>query len=71
MPKPSPRQCQNLRAVSAIVGVRAQVIYGNTNWSPKETLGVGGDYLTVRNWDLRLGRILLRPRHQFGQQGVA
>jgi len=49
------RQCLNLQAVSPAVGVRAQIVYGNTNWSPREVLGVAGDYLTVRNWDVRLG----------------
>jgi putative ABC transport system permease protein len=32
-----------------------QVIYGNTNWTPKELSGVGADYLTVRNWQIRQG----------------
>jgi putative ABC transport system permease protein len=31
------------------------MIYRNANWQPKELLGVGADYLTVRNWQLRYG----------------
>ena len=31
------------------------MIYGNENWSPKEMLGVGPDFLTVRNWGLDAG----------------
>jgi putative ABC transport system permease protein len=30
-------------------------IFGNSNWTPKEMVGVGSDYLTVRNWQIRLG----------------
>jgi putative ABC transport system permease protein len=32
-----------------------QVIYGNSNFNPREMYGVGADYLTVRNWPLRSG----------------
>jgi len=42
-------------AASPIVGASAQVIYGNTNWRPREMVGVGMDYLIVRNWELRHG----------------
>ena len=48
-------QCSSVLAVSPIVGAGGQVIYGNANWSPKEMIGVGVDYLTVRNWPLRQG----------------
>jgi putative ABC transport system permease protein len=49
------RECPAVLAASPIVGAMAQVIYGNTNWTPKELTGVGADYLTVRNWQTRLG----------------
>ena len=49
------RECPALLAVSPIVVTREQVIYGNTNWSPREMVGVGTDFLTVRNWQLRTG----------------
>jgi len=49
------RECPSVLAASPIVGAFGQVIYGNANWTPKEMYGVGPDYLTVRNWQLRLG----------------
>jgi putative ABC transport system permease protein len=43
-------------AATPIVGAGgAQVIYGHTNISPREVVGVGEDYLAVRNWPLRHG----------------
>ena len=48
-------ECPSVLAASAIVGAGGQLIYGNTNWSPRELLGVGTEYLTVRNWELRRG----------------
>jgi putative ABC transport system permease protein len=49
------KECPSVLAASPIVGAGGQVIYGNTNWSPKEMVGVGTDYLIVRNWQLRHG----------------
>ena len=49
------RECPSILAASPIVGASAQVIYGNTNWRPREMIGVGTDYLMVRNWQLRHG----------------
>jgi putative ABC transport system permease protein len=48
-------ECPSVLAATPIVGAGGQVIYGNTNWSPKEMHGCGVDYLTVRNWQLRHG----------------
>lgn len=48
-------ECPSVLAASPLVGTGGQAIYRNTNWSPKEMFGVGEDYLTVRNWQLRLG----------------
>jgi putative ABC transport system permease protein len=48
-------ECPSVLAASPFVGASGQVIYGNVNWSPDEMLGVGPDYLTVRNWQLRSG----------------
>ncbi len=47
--------CESVLAVSPLVGTGGQVVYANTNWQPKEILGVGPDFLTVRNWPLRHG----------------
>jgi putative ABC transport system permease protein len=48
-------ECDAVLAVTPLVGAVAQVIYGRTNWSPKEIYGVGSDYLLVRNWGIRAG----------------
>ncbi len=49
------QECPSVLAASPIVGTGGQVIYGNSNWTPKEMQGAGTDYLTVRNWQIRLG----------------
>jgi len=49
------RECPAVLAASPLLGAGGQVIYGNTNWSPKEMHGVDTNYLTVRNWELRHG----------------
>ena len=48
-------ECPSVLASAPIVGAGGQVIFGNSNWNPREMLGVGGDYLVVRNWDLDAG----------------
>ena len=48
-------ECHSVLAASPVVGASGQVIYGNINWSPREMVGVGTGYLTVRNWQLRRG----------------
>lgn len=49
------RECGSVLAASPLVGTAGQIIYRNTNWSPKETHGVDQNYLVVRNWQLRSG----------------
>jgi putative ABC transport system permease protein len=44
------QECPAVLASSPLVFASGQVIFGNTNWNPKECRGVGQDYLTVRNW---------------------
>jgi len=48
-------ECPAVLAASPMVFTGGQVIYGNSNWRPREMVGVGTDYLTVRNWPLRHG----------------
>jgi len=48
-------ECASVLAASPMVFTGGQVIYGNTNWRPRELIGVGTEYLTVRNWPLRHG----------------
>jgi len=49
------RECPAVKAVSETVGASGQVIGGNINWNPASMLGVGVDYLIVRNWPLSQG----------------
>jgi ABC-type antimicrobial peptide transport system permease subunit len=45
------RQCPAVSCVAPIVWARAQVIYGNRNWIPRNMTGTTSDYLTVRDWE--------------------
>lgn len=49
------QECSAVLAASPMVWAGGQVIYGNENWSPKEMMGVGTDFLMVRNWGLDAG----------------
>src|SRR5438045_1258290 len=49
------KECPAVLAAAPLIGAGGQVIYGNSNWKPKDMLGVGADYLTVRNWQLQAG----------------
>ncbi|HLW64822.1 MAG TPA: ABC transporter permease [Gemmataceae bacterium] len=50
------RECPSVLAASPMVFAGGpQVIYGNTNWKPRDMFGVGPDYLTVRNANLKSG----------------
>ncbi|MGI9474507.1 MAG: ABC transporter permease [Rubripirellula sp.] len=48
-------ECPAVLASSGLVGFSNQVVYGGVNWQPKEQLGVGTEYLTVRSWQIRRG----------------
>jgi putative ABC transport system permease protein len=48
-------ECGSVLAASPYVFASGQVIYGNSNWDAKQLNGVGVDYLTVRNWQIRQG----------------
>jgi putative ABC transport system permease protein len=49
------RECPSTLGATPIVGSSGQVISGNNNCRPRELVGVGADYLLVRNWQIRLG----------------
>ena len=49
------QECGAVAASSGLVGFGRQVVYGGINWQPKEALGVGAEYLTVRRWEVRRG----------------
>ncbi|XZE51901.1 ABC transporter permease [Planctomycetaceae bacterium SH139] len=48
-------ECPGVLASSPLVGAGGQLIYGNSNWSPREMFGVGPQYLTVRNSQVSRG----------------
>jgi putative ABC transport system permease protein len=49
------RECPAVLAATPFVPTAGQMIYGNSNWKPKQIQGVGPDYPIVRNWPLRAG----------------
>jgi putative ABC transport system permease protein len=49
------KECPSVLASSPLVGVAGQVIFGSSNFSPREMHGVSSDYLLVRNWALENG----------------
>lgn len=48
-------ECESVLSTTPIVATRSQVIYGNTNYSPREIYGVGESYPLIRNWTIRRG----------------
>ncbi len=44
------KNCENVTAVSPIVTVRGQIIYGGKNWSPYRITGGSEEFLTISNW---------------------
>ncbi|MSQ97528.1 MAG: ATP-binding cassette domain-containing protein [Gemmataceae bacterium] len=44
------RQCLSVAAVSPVVDVRTQVVYGNRNCVPMNIYGATPEYLAVRDW---------------------
>ncbi len=49
------RECPAVLAASPIVATGGQLIFGNSNWKPRDMFGVDADYLIVRNWQVRSG----------------
>jgi putative ABC transport system permease protein len=47
--------CPSILASTPLVGAQGQIIFGNTNYSPRDMFGVGTDYPSVINWPLRSG----------------
>ena len=54
--------CPNVMAVSPVVNVRGQIIYGGKNWSPFSIIGVNEDYLDIAKWTIEDGDPISR-RH--------
>ena len=53
-------ECPSVLAVSPFIGTSGQVIGGNINWKPDQMLGVGADYVIVRNWPLASGEFFTK-----------
>jgi putative ABC transport system permease protein len=49
------KECPSVLASSPLVGVAGQVIFGSSNFSPRDMHGVSSDYLLVRNWTIDSG----------------
>jgi putative ABC transport system permease protein len=47
--------CPSVLASSPIVMCHQQAIFGGSNWSPNQIVGVTDGFMVVRNWDLRSG----------------
>ena len=44
-------KCPAIRAGAPVVRARAQVLYGNRNWIPRDVVGTTPAYLDVRDWN--------------------
>ena len=44
------RNCESVTAVSPVLTVRGQIIYGGKNWSPYRITGGSEEFLTISNW---------------------
>jgi putative ABC transport system permease protein len=49
------QECPSILASTPVVAAQAHIIYGNTNYSPRDVIGVGTDYPIVGNWVLASG----------------
>jgi putative ABC transport system permease protein len=49
------KDCPSVLASSPIIGTTGQVIFGSSNYSPRQIHGVNSDYLVVRNWPMEKG----------------
>ncbi|MCA9232002.1 MAG: ABC transporter permease [Planctomycetales bacterium] len=51
-------ECGSVRAATPMLFTAANVIQGNANWTPEEIVGVGTQYLAVRDWAMHSGGFL-------------
>ena len=49
------QRCDFLSDAAPLVNARAQVVAGNRNWTPNQTIGTTPSYFTIRNWPLEDG----------------
>ncbi len=48
-------ECQSVLAATPVIGTGGQAIYGSSNFSPREIMGVSETYPIVRNWPVKRG----------------
>jgi putative ABC transport system permease protein len=48
-------ECPSVLAATPFVFASAPAVYGNSNWTARETFGVDENFPLVRNWQVRLG----------------
>ena len=46
------QECSAITCAAPALDIKAQVVFGNRNWSPNEVLGTSPEYLVVRNWTI-------------------
>ena len=51
------RECTAVRSAAPLVRARAQLIYGNKNWTPQQMNGTSAAYIEVRDWPVADGDI--------------
>lgn len=61
-------ELDSVLAVSPMIGTSKPVVRGNNNWQPKETFGVGVDYLKIRAWNLQAGSFFSQADLQSGNR---
>ncbi len=61
-------ECASVLASTPIVMFSNPVVVGGANWSPKEMMGVGPEYLTVRNWGLQAGSFFSEDENLAGSK---
>jgi len=49
------KNCDKVSAVTPILSVRGQLIYGGTNWSPYRITGGNEEFLKISNWEISEG----------------
>jgi putative ABC transport system permease protein len=53
-------ECPSVFATSPMVSARAQLVYGNLNWSPDQIYGVNEHYLTIGGWQVMKGEFFTK-----------
>jgi len=49
------KNCEHVEAVSPVLWVRGQLIYGGKNWNPYNISGANEHYLKISNWQIQDG----------------